>query len=68
VFNCVPACEECNLSKSNKLPKENIFDKVVARNEKIKTPLNYSKEWYEKLYKDCLMEYHGTRKFFEPKS
>jgi len=67
VFNCVPACVDCNSSKSNRLPKEEFFDKVVIRNEKIKTKPNYSKEWYEKLYKDCIFEYHRKRKFFEPK-
>jgi len=67
VFNCVPTCEDCNLAKSNKLPKRKFFDKVVVRNQKMKTNPNYTKEWYEKLYEDCIFEYHRKREFFEPK-
>lgn len=67
VFNTVPACETCNLKKSNLLPTPNIFDKVIERNEKLPTPRDYSPEWYQHLYEKCVVEYHGKRECFSPK-
>lgn len=67
LFNCVPACETCNSSKSNKLPERSFFNDVITRNQKMKTNSNYTKEWYLKLYDDCVFEYHRKREFFDPR-
>lgn len=69
LYNSVPACINCNSTKSNKLPnKEKFFVKVIQRNENMKDkwPLeDYTQESYEKLYRDCKEEYHGDREYFE---
>lgn len=64
IFNMVPACAECNLKKSNRLPERSIFDLVIKRNESLSLPAEYSKEWYTNLYDKCAVEYHGNRDYF----
>ena len=64
LFNSVPACKSCNSVKSNRLPdyKTN-FKLVLARNEKMNLKF-YDSNNFDKLYDDCLREYHGDRGFF----
>lgn len=66
IFNMVPACESCNLTKSNRLPEKSIFDEVIKRNTSLDTPTEYSTEWYANLYSKCAVEYHGNRAYFIP--
>ena len=53
-----------NSVKSNRLPdyKTN-FKLVLARNEKMNLKF-YDSNNFDKLYDDCLREYHGDRGFF----
>ena len=65
LYNSVPACKTCNSQKSNKLPDYNThFADVLERNKQMNLEF-YLQENFEKLYNDCLVEYHGSRKFFK---
>tara|TARA_B100001123_G_C15186475_1_gene977525 strand:+ start:219 stop:1268 length:1050 start_codon:yes stop_codon:yes gene_type:complete len=64
LFNSVPACNNCNCTKSNKLPdRESHFQDVLERNRKMDLDF-YDEKMFEKLYDDCLIEYNGDRDFF----
>ena len=64
LFNSVPACHPCNLSKSNKLPDYEIhFKRVMERNRKMDLDY-YEEKMFEKIYDECLREYNGDRDFF----
>lgn len=67
-FNIVPACETCNGSKKDKLPHRRYLKLIVERNEKLDNiSMGYSKEFLEKLYETCRIEYHGRdKKLWEP--
>ena len=64
VFNIVSACINCNSRKSDRLPKQEIFNTVKERNRKMALRADYTKEWYQKLYESCITSYHGTRLYF----
>ena len=65
LYNSVPACQTCNSEKSNKLPDyDTHFADVLERNKQMNLEF-YLQENFEKLYNDCLVEYHGSRKFFK---
>jgi hypothetical protein len=66
LFNSVLACASCNSQKLNRLPNEEIFAKVLGRNKKLARPNGYDQEWYQNLYRKCLVEYHGKREYFKP--
>ena len=78
VYNCVPACIHCNLSKSDILPKRYFFDCVIERNDRIVNKIkkfsseirkdfsNYDKDCYMRTYDNCIHDYHGDSLFFEP--
>lgn len=64
IFNIVPACNICNSSKNDRLPIQDIFDKVKIRNRTLNLRKDYSEEWYQKLYDTCVTSYHGDRPFY----
>lgn len=64
IFNIVPACNLCNSSKNDRLPIQDIFDKVKIRNRTLHLRKDYSEEWYQKLYDACVISYHGNRPFY----
>ena len=66
LFNSVPACARCNSQKLNRLPTEAIFAKILDRNKKLAMPNDYDQEWYQNLYRKCIVEYHGKREYFKP--
>jgi hypothetical protein len=68
LFNSVLACASCNSQKLNRLPTEAIFARVLVRNrdKKLNLPNDYDQEWYQNLYRKCLVEYHGQREYFKP--
>ena len=64
LYNSVPACKRCNAKKSNLLPDEEIFKKVIKRNETLENTEGYTQEQFEKLYRTCKERYHGNRPLF----
>ena len=66
IFNIVPACINCNSKKSDRLPTQEIFDRVKDRNNKLRLRNDYTKDWYQKLYESCLTFYQGNRLPFSP--
>jgi hypothetical protein len=66
LFNSVLACAGCNSQKLNRLPNEEIFAKVLDRNKKLSMPNDYDQQWYQNLYRKCVVEYHGKRDCFKP--
>jgi len=66
VFNIVPACVNCNSRKSDRLPTQEIFNKVKERNRKMTLRADYTEDWYQKLYESCMASYHGARVYFSP--
>jgi 5-methylcytosine-specific restriction endonuclease McrA len=67
LFSSVPACASCNSQKLNRLPPEAIFANVLDRNKKLMSmPDGYDQEWYQNLYRKCVVEYHGKREYFKP--
>jgi 5-methylcytosine-specific restriction endonuclease McrA len=66
LFNSILACASCNSQKLNRLPTKEIFDKVLDRNKKLAMPNDYDEEWYQNLYRKCILEYHGKRDYFKP--
>ncbi len=69
-YNCTLACQQCNCTKSDTLPNEKIFDKVLERNEEIIDYLQdinsaYDKKAYRLLFDSCVTEYNGNQ-FFSP--
>ena len=64
LFNVVPACQECNSNKSDRLPIQAIFEMVKERNKKLLLQDDYTDDWYQKLYDSCLTTYHGNRSYF----
>lgn len=66
IFNIVPACTACNSSKNDRLPTQELFERVKNRNSNLILRKDYNPEWYEKLYETCLPSYHGNRTFFDP--
>lgn len=69
-INIVAACESCNSSKSDRLPSETFFEKILARNQKLqKKSYGYSDEGFRNLYSSCKSEYHGSEQsLWSPKS
>ncbi|MGQ0795196.1 MAG: HNH endonuclease [Nitrosopumilaceae archaeon] len=71
VFNIVGACKVCNREKwHNRLPKWNIFERVLDRNDEetfsnLILNSEYSKEGYKLTYKNCLQDY-AKKEFWEP--
>ncbi|ALI37230.1 hypothetical protein NMY3_03043 [Candidatus Nitrosocosmicus oleophilus] len=65
IFNIVPACIACNSSKNDRLPIQEIFERVKNRNDRLVIRKDYNHEWYQKLYETCLTSYHGNRPLFE---
>ena len=69
-YNCTLACQQCNCTKSDMLPDEDLFDKVIERNReltdylKIITP-TYDEKSYIRLFDACKEEYNDGR-FFNP--
>ena len=60
IHNMVLACKKCNSAKSDKLPCEYIFERVLNRNEEIKEEIKeegYSKDVYQRGFDDCKMDY-----------
>jgi len=43
VYNIVASCQECNCSKHDKLPTSDLFDKVVGRNNSLKSMIDPDK-------------------------
>jgi hypothetical protein len=66
LFNLAPACARCNSKKLNRLPTKEIFDRVLERNKKLVIVNDYDPEWYQNLYRKCVIEYHRNRDYFEP--
>jgi hypothetical protein len=64
IFNIVPACPDCNSRKSERLPTQEIFDKVKQRNKQLGLRQDYTEDWYQKLYDSCVAAYHGNRLYF----
>ena len=64
IFNIVPACPDCNSRKSDRLPTQEIFDKVKQRNKQLGIKQDYTEDWYQKLYDSCVTVYHGNRLYF----
>lgn len=67
-YNCVLACQQCNCTKSDTLPQENLFCDVLERNcdsnfDDRKD--EYDEAKYQILYEACKTEYNGP-KMFEP--
>ena len=58
LYNSVPACTECNSKKSDDLPEQDVFKKVIERNEKIKNKENYTEKDFWESYHDCEKKYH----------
>lgn len=75
-YNCVVACQECNCTKSDRLPERAMFNAVLARNDdegKKKILLaravpGYTRESYDRLFDACNSEYNGGRDPFTPGS
>jgi hypothetical protein len=66
VFNVVPACINCNSRKSDRLPTQEIFNRVIERNRKLTLREDYTEDWYRKLYESCMTSYQGNRLPFSP--
>jgi 5-methylcytosine-specific restriction endonuclease McrA len=64
IFNIVPACLDCNSKKSDRLPTQEIFNKVKQRNRQLALRQDYTEDWYQKLYDSCVSAYHGNRLYF----
>ena len=43
VYNIVASCQECNCAKHDKLPTDDLFDKVVGRNNRLKSMIDPDK-------------------------
>jgi 5-methylcytosine-specific restriction endonuclease McrA len=65
LYNSMPSCTTCNSKKSNLLPSNEIFDKVIERNKNLKNLGDYSEKEFKKIYKNCEENYHGKRRIFE---
>lgn len=68
--NCVLACQRCNCTKSDCLPHEDIFGRVLERNEEIRGYLqdlnsHYAEKSYRRTFESCIEDYH-TGEFFVP--
>lgn len=63
LYNSVPACTKCNGEKSDALPDEDRFEKVIKRNKTIKNKENYTEEEFRQSYCDCERKYHIGDKF-----
>jgi 5-methylcytosine-specific restriction endonuclease McrA len=66
VFNIVPACINCNSRKSDRLPTQEIFNRVIQRNRNLTLRDDYTNDWYQKLYESCMISYQGSRLPFSP--
>jgi hypothetical protein len=64
IFNIVPACVNCNSRKSDRLPSQEIFNRVKERNRMLSLREDYTEEWYQKLYETCIASYQRNRLFF----
>ena len=70
LHNSVPACVNCNSTKHDRLPNQDLFNRVLDRNKQFELKgyfKNYSEEEYKKLYKLCKETYHSGE-FFSGKS
>lgn len=69
-YNCTLACQQCNCTKSDRLPVREIFTKVLERNqtiiEHIRKITDYSEKSYMLLFDSCLVEYNRDDQFFKP--
>ncbi len=77
-YNCVAACIRCNSSKSDRLPRQELFDDVLDRNTRFLNKRDkfsramrhsfstYDQEWYKRTYDNCKTDYHVDSLFFEP--
>ena len=61
LHNCVPACVDCNLFKSKRLPLKLFFNKKIEDNEKMNIRNfceGYQTELYQEDYDLCLKHFH----------
>ena len=66
LHNSVPACVNCNSSKRDRLPNQDLFNRVLDRNKRFELKgyfEDYSEEKYKKLYKLCKETYHSGELF-----
>lgn len=68
LYNMVPACQDCNSSKNDRLPYQKFFELVKERNRKLVLKPDYTDDWYQKLYDNCATNYHGHRPYFLPRT
>ncbi len=69
-YNCVLACQQCNCTKSDCLPHEDIFNNVLKRNYEISERLEelnsgYNENSYIRMFESCIDDYSGNN-FFKP--
>ena len=69
-YNCALACQQCNCTKSDMLPNEELFCAILERNKGIAdylkaTNLSYNEKSYIRLFDACVEEYNNDR-FFSP--
>ena len=69
-YNCALACQQCNCTKSDMLPRRDLFDDVIDRNREFADYLRgghspYDEESYMRLFDTCVTEYNGEE-FFSP--
>ena len=79
LHNSVLACERCNIIKSDRLPEMNKFKIILDRNDEWQKTLSrncvdktltkdfstYVKEWYERQYHSCKIDYQGSEDYFK---
>ena len=66
LHNSVPACVNCNATKHDRLPNQDLFNRVLDRNKQFELKgyfEDYSEEKYKKLYKLCKETYHSGELF-----
>ena len=66
LHNSVPACVNCNSTKHDRLPNQDLFNRVLDRNKQFELKgyfKNYLEEKYKKLYKLCKETYHSGKLF-----
>jgi len=58
-FNIVGACTSCNSMKNDKLPRQEIFERVLERNRLLfSNSASYSEQLYRNIYSSCKIEYN----------
>ena len=71
-YNCTLACQQCNCTKSDMLPNEDLFQDILERNKHDDVLAYfesansiYSEKSYVRLFESCVEEYNG-KAFFSP--